>query len=74
MLQHQSDRGVVTADTYSAVTITFDATNLAVGTYTATLVIPNNDAGTAQLFLPITLTVTEGGPSQLFLPFVTRHD
>jgi hypothetical protein len=64
----------VTADTHSSVTVTFDATNLAVGTYSATLVIATNDAAAAQLFLPVTLTVTEAGPTQLFLPFVTKHD
>jgi hypothetical protein len=66
--------GTVTADSPGSITITFDATNLDVGTYTATLVINTNDAGAAQLFLPVTLTVTEGGPTQLFLPFVTKHD
>ena len=64
--------GTVAADSDGTVTVTFDATDLAVGSYTATLVITSNDGGAGQLHLLVTLTVTER-VYQLFLPFVTKN-
>jgi hypothetical protein len=63
--------GTITADSSQTVDLTFDATNLTPGTYSATLVITTNDAGAAQMRLPVTLTVTAGG-GRLFFPFMAK--
>jgi hypothetical protein len=62
-LSETPSSGIVTADSNGNITVTFDATNLTPGTYNATLVILTNDAGAGLMRLPVTLTVTEAGPT-----------
>ncbi len=56
------------------VTVTFDATGLAAGTYHATITITSNDPDEASITLDVTLTVNEIVPSgyQFYLPIIFK--
>src|SRR5205085_9848893 len=47
----------VPPDSNKQVDVKFDATNLAVGDYNATLIVSTNDSGAAQFNIPVTLHV-----------------
>jgi uncharacterized membrane protein len=49
--------GTVPSDTSDTIDVTFDATDLAVGTYDATLVLPTNDPGKPLYQVPVSLEV-----------------
>lgn len=52
--------GEVAGSNSQALTVTLDATNLAVGTYNENLTIQSNDSNNPTIALPVTLTVTSG--------------
>ena len=54
--------GVVAGMGNQPVDVTFDATDLAVGTYYAEMTVVSNDQDESQIALPITLTVTDSTP------------
>ncbi len=67
--------GTVTPGNAAPITVTFDATNLTVGTYQAILRIQSNDSQNPQIDVPVTLEVTPGGtPQQLKLDFEEVED
>ncbi len=61
--------GLVPGDTTQPVTITFDATGLAIGVYKANLVLVTNDPSQALFLTPVTLTV---GEPPVFIIFLDR--
>ena len=52
--------GAITGSNSQALTVTLDATNLAVGTYNENLTIQSNDPDDQSVVVPVTLTVTAG--------------
>ena len=61
--------GVTAADQDTVVTVTFDSTGLADGTYSANLCFTSNDPDEPLVVVPVTLSI---GQRQIFLPIVTR--
>ncbi len=59
-LSADPDDGTVVAGEFDNVTVTYDASNLLVGTYYAALVFITNDPENQYLELPVTLTVEDG--------------
>ncbi len=68
--------GTVTADSSEDIVITFDATGLTPGNYTATLVVNTNDSGAPLMQIPVLLTVTEATSTSymIFLPMITKNN
>jgi len=66
------DAGTVGIDGSTDVTLHFDATDLAAGTYLAMLVVDSNDPASGLLELPVTLTVTDGLSAAQGLPNVLQ--
>jgi hypothetical protein len=50
-------RGSTAPDSTTPITVTFDATTLSPGTYTADICVNNNDLTNQRLAVPVTLTV-----------------
>jgi subtilisin family serine protease len=67
------DSGSTPAGESDDVTVTFDATGLAIGTYEALLCVNSNDPANPLLEVPVTLTVVEQEEFILYLPFVIRE-
>ena len=65
--------GLVPGDTTQPVTITFDATGLAIGVYKANLMLVTNDPSQALFPTPVTLTVGEPPVFILFLDRMLKH-
>ena len=51
--------GSLDPDSSSPIKVTVDASDLAVGSYTASLIIPNSDPAVPELHVPVHVTVTE---------------
>ncbi len=62
--------GTVQADSSVPVTLTFDATGMAEGVYTGTLLVSTSDPLSPTFSIPVTLTVQE--MSKIYLPLVTK--
>ena len=63
--------GNIAQDGSTPIAVTFDATNLTVGTYTDTLIISSNDPDEPTSLVPLSLTVDAASlPKKLFLPGV----
>lgn len=74
-LSSEPATGTVNAGSSGEIAVTFDATNLTVGTYQATMVIISNDSGAAQQRIPVTLQVQDEDGSSgttLFLPVIFK--
>jgi hypothetical protein len=56
-LSFDHTRGSTQPDTSTPITVTFDATTLSPGTYTADICVNNNDLTNQRLAVPVTLTV-----------------
>ena len=68
--------GTVPGDSTSPVTLTFDATALALENYTATLIVQTNDAGNYLTHIPVTMGVVPAPvvPTRLYyLPLVLNN-
>lgn len=67
--------GTVTPGNSDEVTVTFDAANMELGTYTATLRIVSNDPDNLQVDVPVTFEVTVGGTmTSVILDFESQED
>jgi hypothetical protein len=67
--------GLITPGNSDPLTVTCDATDLAVGTYTAILRVVSNDPDNPQIDVPVTFEVTEGGtPTSVILDFEEQAD
>jgi hypothetical protein len=67
--------GTVTPGNSVPITVTFDASNLDLGTYTATLRVVSNDPENLQFDVPVTFEVTEGGTmNSVVLDFEAQED
>jgi N-acetylneuraminic acid mutarotase len=62
-LSEEPASGAVPADSTQIVDVNFDATGLAVGDYTATIVVTTSDSGATQFNIPVTLHVTADCPT-----------
>jgi len=60
-LSENPTSGTVPAGSSTDVTVTFDSTGLAVGSYFGNLSIKSNDPDQPEVIVPVTLNVTEGG-------------
>lgn len=58
--------GTTAAEGSSDVTVTFDSTGLAAGSYSANVCVSSNDTGQPLVAVPVTLTVTGGGDDVIF--------
>jgi hypothetical protein len=63
--------GTVAADSNIPISVTFDATGLSAGVYTATLVVGTSDPVSPSISIPVTLTVQEF--NQIYLPLVVKN-
>jgi len=63
-LSLSSTSGSTQAGNSSNVTVTFNSTGLAAGTYDATLCVNSNDPATPRVEVPVMMTVTSGGTTQ----------
>jgi hypothetical protein len=56
-LEYDNTRGSTTPGSTTPIEVTFDATDLAAGSYSANICIDNNDLTNKRLAVPVTLTV-----------------
>ncbi|MFC4819964.1 S8 family serine peptidase [Dokdonella ginsengisoli] len=60
------ESGTTAADGSSDVTVTFDSTGLAAGSYSANVCVNSNDTEQPVVAVPVTMTVTGGGDDVIF--------
>lgn len=66
--------GVIPPNAATMVTVTFDTTDLRIGTHRGTLCVQSNDPGSPLIPLPLTTRVVRGEPDhELFLPVVVKN-
>ena len=65
-LSENPTSGTTTAGSSDPVTVTFDATTLTTGTYTANICVNTNDTTQRHAAVPVTFNVSGGPPDEIF--------
>jgi hypothetical protein len=66
--------GVIPPNAATMVTVTFDTTDLRIGTHRGTLCVQSNDPGSPLIPVPLTTRVVRGEPDhELFLPVIVKN-
>ena len=68
----EPNSGTILAGQSANITVTYDASNLVEGEYTADIIITSNDPAEPEVVIPVTLTVGYVNAEQEILPVVTK--